>query len=85
MEMTGKIHVPTTQYGYIEKEYSFVGDEDFDRIMIKDFKRISDLWKSPKTDKSPTILGETMVENGHIYEASMNEATKKLYWLIKKI
>ena len=88
MEMTGKVHIPTTQFGYIEKEYSFVGgsEDDFNKKMVDDFNLISGLFKSSvETKKKPMCLGQKMTENGHTYVAVKNEAKDELYWIIEKV
>jgi len=62
MKITGKIQVPTTQYGYIMKEYVFENDDDSDKIMVNDFKRIYSLWKWPNNGaRKPSHLCSSLL------------------------
>ena len=87
MEITAKSHIPVESYGFIELSYTFdeaIGDTD---LLIKDYHYIKEQFKKslePKNPNQPTILGQTMVENGHTYKAVCNEESKKLYWQYEK-
>jgi len=80
--MKGKAHIPICQFGFLDLEIDETKTDEevlvwFNDILIK----AKDLTK-PKSNK-PKFLGQKMTENGHVYEAVMNESKKELYWLVQ--
>ena len=86
------LHIPTVSFGFIEveREYSLENKEKLYKEAVDDFKLISNMWKSPEVNKDPKLgqpdtLGQTKIENGHVYKAVKNEGSNTLYWLIDKV
>jgi len=78
-------HVPIEQFGFIlVHPESTVEEID---SLIENYNYAKQAYKKsqePRDLTAPFKLGEVKTENGHTYEAVMNEGEGKLYWLIKK-